>query len=254
MKNIAKNTLLLLLLCSCSFIFAQDQGDSFRNRQLSSSRVSDAYKKFNDTLARQFTKKGVSYPPKDVYIRAFKSQNLMELWARNNETAPYTLIKTYPICAISGQLGPKRIKGDRQVPEGLYFIEEFNPYSIYHLSLQLNYPNFSDQILGLDSHLGSDIFIHGGCVTTGCMPMTDDGIKELYTVCLASKMNGQEYIPVHVFPTRLNKSGMSYLRSEFPKDFTRLQFWADLRIGYEYFEKNHKLLPVMYTPDGRYAN
>ena len=84
--------------------------------------------------------------------------------------------------------------------------------------------------------------------------MTDDGIKELYTVCLNAKLNGQEYIPVHIFPTRMNKNGMNYLKNTFPKDMAKQQFWADLKTGYDYFEKYHKLLPVMYSPDGKYVN
>jgi murein L,D-transpeptidase YafK len=232
---------------------AQDDETDFKNYQLSCSRVSDACKKYDDTLSKEFKKKGIAYPPKDIYLRAFKSQNEMELWARNTETSEYKLIKTYRICSISGALGPKRAQGDRQVPEGYYFIEEFNPKSDFYLALGLNYPNFSDSLLG-KGNLGGDIYIHGGCVTIGCMPMTDDGIKELYTVCLNAYMNGQEYIPVHIFPTRLTKNGLSYLNREFGKDPAKQQFWTDLKAGYEYFEKYHKLLPVMYSPDGRYVN
>ncbi|MCD6011495.1 MAG: hypothetical protein K0Q79_1357 [Flavipsychrobacter sp.] len=245
---------LIVILLSCHTLFAQHEEEHFRNNQFSSGRVSDAYKKYNDTLAAEFRRKGMAYPPKDIYIRAFKSQNVMELWARNNENNEYKLIKTYSICAISGKLGPKRSQGDRQVPEGYYFIEEFNPKSEYYLSMLLNYPNYTDRMNGTPAHLGGDIYVHGGCVTIGCLPMSDEGIKELYTVCLSAKMNGQEFIPVHIFPTRLNRSGMNYLKNEFPGDYTRQQFWADLKAGYEYFEKYHKLLPVMYSPDGRYAN
>jgi murein L,D-transpeptidase YafK len=243
----------ILLVCSVGSVYGQDDSTSFRNFQFSFGHVSESWKKYNDTLSKEFKKKNVAYPPKDIYIRAFKSQNEMELWARNNESSEYKLIKTYRICAISGSLGPKRSQGDRQVPEGYYFIDDFNPNSDYYLSLLLNYPNYSDQIMGKDK-LGGDIYIHGGCVTIGCMPMTNDGIQEIYTVCMNARLNGQEYIPVHIFPTRLNKNGMNYLNREFPKDPARQQFWAELKNGYDYFEKTHKLLPVMYTPDGKYVN
>ena len=86
------------------------------------------------------------------------------------------------------------------------------------------------------------------------MPMTDPGIQEIYTVCLNAKLNGQEYIPVHIFPTRLTKNGMSYLAREYPNDAARLQFWETLKTGYDYFEKYHKLLPVMYSPEGKYVD
>src|SRR6202012_3395384 len=97
------------------------------------------------------------------------------------ERGEYKLIKTFRICAVPGSLGPKRAEGDHQMPEGYYFIEEFNYKSDYYLSLLLNYPNYSDKAMGSIVRLGGDIYIHGGCVTVGCMPMTNDGIKEIYT-------------------------------------------------------------------------
>ena len=243
----------LIACCCASVLLAQDDSASFRSAQFASSRVSDSWKKYNDTLAKEFKKKNVAYPPKDIYLRAFKSQNEMELWARNSESSEYKLIKTYHVCAISGSLGPKRMQGDRQVPEGYYFIDDFNNASEFYLSLQLNDPNYSDQRLG-DQKTGGDIYIHGGCVTVGCLPMTNPGIQEIYTVCLNARLSGQQFIPVHILPTRLNKNGMAYLTREFPNDAAKQQFWTELKAGYDYFEKNHKLLPVMYTPEGKYVN
>lgn len=230
----------------------QDYVLNFRNTQLASKRVVDAIKKYDDSASREFKRKNSPYPPKDIFLRVFKLQNEMELWARNNENGEYTFIKLFRVCAISGALGPKRTQGDRQVPEGFYFIDDFNPLSDYYLSMQLNYPNYSDSMQG-KGKLGGDIFIHGGCVTIGCLPMTDEGIKELYTICLNARLNGQEYIPVHVFPTRLTNSGMAYLKHEYPKDPARQQFWTEMKSSFDYFEKTHKLLPVMYGMDGKYV-
>jgi len=254
-KKLVYGTLIIAIsFIQTTRLYAQEsEAQRFKNFQLSSGRVSDALKKYNDTLSREFKRKNVAYPPKDIFLRAFKSQNEMELWARNNESSEYKLIKTYRICAISGQLGPKRAQGDRQVPEGFYFIDDFNPKSEYLLSLQLNYPNYADQLTG-SGKVGGDIFIHGGCVTVGCMPMTNEGIEEIYTVCLNAKLNGQEHIPVHIYPTRLNKNGINYLNHEFANDVPKMQFWSELRSVYDYFEKTHKLLPVMYTPDGKYVD
>jgi murein L,D-transpeptidase YafK len=242
----------MALLAFVSSLRAQNGIDSFRNAQFASGHVVEAWKKYNDTLSREFKKKNVAYPPKDILLRAFKSQNEMELWARNNEASEYKHIKTYRICAISGSLGPKRTKGDRQVPEGFYFIEDFNPNSDYYLSLLINYPNYSDRLRGRND-LGGDIYIHGGCLTVGCMPMTNEGIMEIYTICLNAKLNGQRNIPVHIYPTRFNRTGISYLNRDFGKDLEKQNFWAELKTGYDYFEKYHKIPPVMYTPDGRYA-
>ena len=255
-----KNGLLHLVIACTIFIVAahpaaaQTDAQNFKNFQMSCERVAGAWKKYNDSLAKEFKKKNVAYPPKDIFFRVFKAQNEMELWGRNNETSEYKLIKLYHICALSGVLGPKRAEGDRQVPEGYYFIEDYNPKSDYYLSMLLNYPNFSDNLFGAKTKKGGDIYIHGGCVTVGCMPMTDEGIQEIYTLCLNAKVNGEENIPVHIYPTRMNKKGMDYLAREYVNYPESQKFWATLKNEYEYFEKTHKLLPVMYSPEGNYIN
>ncbi len=250
----AKTLLYTLLFSACAWrVHAQNDAKNFQEYQFSSDRVTDAWKKYNDTLRKDFKLKNVAWPPTDIFLRAFKSQNELELWARDNVATEYKKIKTYRVCAVSGTLGPKRQQGDKQVPEGYYFIEDFNPKSDYHLSLMLNYPNYSDALIGKNK-LGGDIYIHGGCLTVGCLPMDNNGISELYTVCLNAKLNGQDYIPVHIFPTRMNRNGINYLISEYPGNVAKQQFWASLKKGYDYFEQNHKLLPVMYAADGTYLN
>jgi murein L,D-transpeptidase YafK len=253
LPHLLKYCLLVIATSWATSSYAQEDIQSFRNNQLSNGRVKDAWKKYDDSLKRLFERKGINYPPHNIYLRNFKSQNEMELWASNTDTTEYKLIKTYRICALSGSLGPKRYQGDRQVPEGYYYIDDFNPHSEYHLSLQLNYPNYSDLIFADRQRPGGDIFIHGGCVTVGCLPMTDPGIQELYTLCLTAHLNGQMNIPVHIFPLRLTKNNMNYLNKTYASDITKQAFWKTLKGGYEYFEKNHKLLPVMYTKDGKYA-
>jgi murein L,D-transpeptidase YafK len=254
-KKLSNSLLVALALLACSFKSVAQDEQTFRNFQFSFSRVTDAWTKYNDTLRRMFEKKGVSYPPKDIYIRSFKSQNEMEVWGRNDPESEYKLIKHYRICALSGILGPKRFEGDRQVPEGFYFIEDFNPRSDYYLSMLINYPNYSDLVMSSynKNRPGGDIYIHGGCVTVGCMPMTDDVIQELYVLCLNAKMNGQQYIPVHIFPTRFDEPGLNFLGREYSKEQEKQKFWVNLKAGYDYFEKHHKIFPVMYTADGKYA-
>lgn len=246
----------VLAICAAGTLsvksYAQDDIQAFRNFQFSFSRVSNAYMQYNDELQKMFTDKGLSYPPKDIYIRSFKAQNEMELWGRDNPEDEYQLVKNYRICALSGILGPKRVEGDRQVPEGFYFIEDFNPKSDYHLSMLVSYPNYSDKVLGDKRKPGGDIYIHGGCMTVGCMPMTNDIIKELYVVCLNAKLNGETYIPVHIYPTRFDRVGLNFLGRQYATDEAKQRFWVNLKRGYDYFERNHKLQPVMYSPEGDY--
>lgn len=232
---------------------AQDDATTFRNFQFSFTRVSQAWMKYNDTVSRMFQSKGLAYPPHQIYIRSFKSNNEMELWGRNDDTSAFTLVKTYRVCALSGILGPKRVEGDRQVPEGLYFIDDFNPKSEFYLSMLINYPNYSDMVHGDKKKPGGDIYIHGGCVTVGCLPLTDQFIQELYVLCLNAKLNGQNYIPVHIFPTRFDRTGLNFLGRSYQDDIEKQKFWVNLKAGYDYFEQTKKLLPVMYTTDGRYV-
>ncbi|PID66135.1 MAG: hypothetical protein CR975_04400 [Gammaproteobacteria bacterium] len=124
------------------------------------------------------------YPPRHVTLLAIKSTKTLEVWAENAQKR-YVHVKTYPILAASGRLGPKLREGDRQVPEGLYRIIGLNPNSSYHLSMQLNYPNAFDlkqaQAEGR-SQPGSNIFIHGKALSIGCLAMGDTNIEQLFTL------------------------------------------------------------------------
>ena len=254
LKKLTNSLVMIALMSVLSFsAYAQDDIQTFRNFQMSFTRVSQAWLKNNDSIQRMFKAKGLKYPPSDIYLREFKSHNEMELWARDNNADEYKLVKTYNVCALSGILGPKRIEGDRQVPEGYYFIEDFNPKSDFHLSLLINYPNYSDMVLSDKKKPGGDIYIHGGCVTVGCVPMTDAMIQELYIICLNAKLGGQNYIPVHIYPLRFNETGLNFLGKSYADDTTKQRFWVNLKTSYDYFERNRKTQPVMYTPDGKYV-
>lgn len=250
-----KYSLSAVFMCMWMLSARGQQSDliNLRNSQLSFSRVAQAWSKYSDTLRKMFLAKELSYPPKDIYLRSFKSQNELEVWARDSRADQYKLVKLYRICALSGILGPKRFEGDRQVPEGAYFIEDFNPQSDFFLSMLINYPNYSDVIMGDKKKPGGNIYIHGGCVTVGCMPMTDEVIQELYVLCLNAKLNGQAYIPVHIYPTRFNKRGLDYLGRQYATEEDKQKFWVNLKAGYDYFEQHKRLLPVMYTPEGKYV-
>jgi hypothetical protein len=144
--------------------------------------------------------------------------------------------------------------GDYQVPEGFYYINEFNPKSNYHLSLGLNYPNASDKILSDSLMPGGDIYIHGSCVTTGCIPVNNEQIEELYILAAHAKSEGQDFIPVHIFPIRFdNPRSSEYLR-KYVKDFPEYSGLADeLKHAYTYFEKTRKLPVIMVSKKGDYV-
>jgi murein L,D-transpeptidase YafK len=196
-----------------------------------------------------FDKKGVPFPAPHLLIRVFKAEGVLELWGEPAPGAQYVLVRSYPICRSSGELGPKRREGDEQVPEGFYRVTVFNPNSAYHLSLGIDYPNLSDRILGKGGPLGGAIMIHGNCVTIGCVPITDDGIEEVYLAALATHARGGEEIPVEIFPNRLTADGLDEISRVRPE---LRGFWSNLATGYDYFEKNRRPPRVHVGADGSY--
>lgn len=225
---------------------------SFRELQWKFPRVRTASKEKDEILKQRFTVKGISYPPRAILLRAFKKEALLELWATDANEKPYVLIHEYGICTSSGTLGPKRRFGDEQVPEGFYDLDWFNPQSNFYLSLHISYPNASDRILGSRQNPGGDIFLHGDCASIGCIPITDDGIKEVYWLAVLVHERGQQHLPIQIFPARLTDEGLKALASSRPNQPALIAFWANLKDGYDLFEKNHRLPGVKTRADGAY--
>ena len=206
-----------------------------------------------DTLAKQFENAQLSWPPKSLYIRSFKYDRQLEIWVKDNLQQPYKLFKTYKICMQSGTTGPKRMEGDYQVPEGFYHINDFNPNSSYHLSLGLNYPNASDRILSDSLRPGSAIYIHGNCVSVGCIAISDEPIEELYTMASAVRSQGLEFIPVHVFPVKYNvQKSNDYLLESIKENAYLESFNKSIKEVFDYFEANKQLPVIMVNKRGEY--
>jgi murein L,D-transpeptidase YafK len=196
--------------------------------------------------------RGIPYPAAEVFFRVFKRERVLEVWVRSPDAARFQLLKEYRICALTGDAGPKRRQGDEQTPEGFYEIDLFNPNSQYHLSLHVSYPNASDRILGAGGPLGGDIYVHGGCKTLGCIAVEDDQIKEIYWLAVEARAVGQRNIPIHIFPARLDHEEMDRLAAIFSRDRRMLQFWENLRPGYEFFERTRVPPTMQVDGSGRY--
>jgi murein L,D-transpeptidase YafK len=228
--------------------------NSFLDYQKSFGKVSDVFRRKEDTLRAQFRAKGLGWPARNIYIRSFKYDSELEVWIRDEPTQPYRLFKAYRVCALAGTLGPKRMEGDYQVPEGFYYINDFRPNSTYHLSLGINYPNASDRILSDSLQPGSDIYIHGSCVTTGCIPITDPQIEELYILALHAHNAGQDYIPVHIYPVRYSvPRSVEFLEGVMRENPSIRGFEQRLKRAYEVFEATRRLPVVAVTPAGDYV-
>ena len=258
MKNLCA---LFFFTFFCLFLSAQKNGTtmtsantSFIDYQKTFERPAEAISHKEDTLRKQFEAKKLIWPAKFIYLRSFKFDSQLEVWVKNEINEPFKLFKTYKVCALAGTLGPKRMEGDFQVPEGFYYINEFNAKSTFYLSLGLNYPNPSDRILSDSLAPGGDIYIHGSCVTIGCIPLTDAQIDEVYIIAMHAKNAGQDFIPVHIFPVRYNvPRSMEYLKTATKDDPELRQFEIRLSDAFDYFEKNKQLPVVMVNEKGDYV-
>lgn len=224
----------------------------FKDVQNRYPRVRQARENCEYDIDSLFKTRGINYPPEEILIAAYKKERLIHLWARPDTSETFLFIKQYPFTAFSGTLGPKRKQGDLQIPEGFYYINHFNPYSNFHLSMKISYPNQSDSILGKKGSLGNEIRIHGSFVTIGCIPIGDESIEELYIICVDMKSKDQHKIPVYVFPGKMDKQNWSGLRHVAGQDSILLNFWHNLRKGYDLFTVTHRKLVFQIDTQGEY--
>lgn len=180
-----------------------------------------------------------------VYLRIFKQTKKLEMWVQQ-KGGEFKLFKQYQICRHSGGLGPKQRAGDMQSPEGFYEVTkgQLNPFSHYHLSMNVGYPNQLDRAF---NRTGSGIMIHGNCGSRGCFAMTDRMIEEIYAVVEAALDNGQSSVPVHIFPFKMTDGGMKKYRNS-----KWAYFWKNLKEGYDFFEEM-RVPPQVVVVRDRYA-
>ncbi|WP_112661671.1 L,D-transpeptidase family protein [Microvirga flavescens] len=180
-----------------------------------------------------------------ILIRAYKKEGEMEIWKRAGD-GRYALLKTYPVCRWSGQLGPKTREGDRQVPEGFYTVTpaQMNPNSSYYLSFDVGYPNAYDRAYG---RTGGDIMTHGSCSSRGCFAMTDEAIAEIYSIAREAFASGQRGFQFQSYPFRMNAQNFAQHRLD-----PNMAFWKNLKEGSDYFDVTHEE-PRVSVVDRRYA-
>jgi murein L,D-transpeptidase YafK len=164
-----------------------------------------------------------------ILVRIFKQEAELEIWKQDRD-GRFALLKTYPICRWSGDLGPKVREGDRQAPEGFYTIGpgQMNPQSAYYLSFNTGYPNAFDQALG---RTGSQLMVHGDCSSRGCYAMTDEQIAEIYSLGRESFFGGQRAFQLQAFPFKMTPMNMAKHRNN-----PNMPFWKMIKEGYDHFE------------------
>ncbi|MBV9589076.1 MAG: murein L,D-transpeptidase [Hyphomicrobiales bacterium] len=164
-----------------------------------------------------------------VLIRTYKQEAEFEVWKKDT-SGRFALLKTFPMCRWSGQLGPKRKEGDRQAPEGYYAITpaQMNPNSNYHLSYDMGYPNAYDRAHG---GTGSYLMVHGDCSSAGCYSMTDQQIEEIYALVREAHSGGQKAVQMEAFPFRFTPANLARHRLD-----PNMPFWRELKEGADRFE------------------
>ncbi len=210
----------------------------------SSERAKKSIALVEDSLKKQLSKKGLTYGA-PIFMRIFKQSSQLEFWLENSN-GQFVLFKTYPICTFSGELGPKLKQGDQQSPEGFYFVNSsrLNPWSRFHLSFNLGYPNAYERYHG---RTGSALMVHGNCVSIGCYAMTDPLMNEIYALSEAALKAGQPYFRVHAFPFKLEDENLARYREN-----KWYSFWLNLKQGYDFFE-THKVPPNVEVSNGVYV-
>src|SRR4029078_9975353 len=179
-----------------------------------------------------------------LLVRLYKEEAELEIWKKNQD-GEFALLKTYPICKWSGDLGPKKREGDRQAPEGFYTITPglMNPNSNYYLAFNTGYPNAFDRAWG---RTGSELMVHGDCSSRGCYAMTDEQIQEIYALARESFFGGQKSFQFEAFPFRMTALNMAKHRNN-----PNFAFWKMLKEGYDNFEATRQA-PQVAVCEQRY--
>jgi murein L,D-transpeptidase YafK len=164
-----------------------------------------------------------------ILVRIFKEDSELEVW-KEDRTGRFALLRTYPICRWSGELGPKFKQGDRQAPEGFYTITPslMNPNSNYYLAINTGFPNAYDRA---NDRTGQFLMIHGDCSSAGCYAMTDEQIAEIYSLARESFFGGQKSFQIQAYPFRMTALNMARHR-----DSPHMAFWKMIKQGYDHFE------------------
>jgi murein L,D-transpeptidase YafK len=185
--------------------------------------------------------------PKDspILVRIFKEESELEVW-KQDTSARYELLKVYPICRWSGDLGPKVKEGDRQAPEGFYPISPglMNPNSNYYLAINTGFPNAFDKA---NNYSGAFLMIHGDCSSRGCYAMTDEQIGEIYSLARESFLGGQKAFQVQAYPFRMTAANLARHRNN-----PNMAFWKMIKVGNDHFEVSH-LEPRIDVCDKHYV-
>jgi murein L,D-transpeptidase YafK len=215
--------------------------DGGRNAQPVNSRHTQP---LSESIVAEMQKRNMT-PQSPILMRIFKEEAELEIW-KEDATGRFALLRSYPICRWSGDLGPKIKAGDRQAPEGFYPITPglMNPDSSYYLAINTGFPNAYDRANG---RTGAFLMIHGDCASAGCYAMTDEQIADIYALAREAFLGGQKSFQIQAYPFHMTPVNMAKHR-----DSPHMQFWKMLKQGDDRFEVTH-LPPKVDVCERRYV-
>ena len=218
---IRRGTAVLLTVAACALMAGCD------NSYLDQSSARSQQPISSETLAKMEALD--TTPSSPTVIRTYKKEAELEIW-KMKSNGEYALLKTYPMCRWSGQLGPKKREGDMQVPEGFYSIApgQMNPNSHYYLAFNVGYPNAYDRAYG---RTGGNVMVHGVCSSAGCFSMTDEQVADIYAIARESFAGGQREIQLQSYPFHMTAENMAKFRLD-----PNIDFWKNLKDGSDHFE------------------
>jgi murein L,D-transpeptidase YafK len=215
--------------------------DGGRNAQPVNSRHTQP---LSESIVAEMQKRNMS-PQSPILVRIFKEEAELEIW-KEDGAGRFALLRSYPICRWSGELGPKIKAGDRQAPEGFYSITPglMNPDSSYYLAINTGFPNAYDRANG---RTGAFLMIHGDCASAGCYAMTDEQIADIYALAREAFLGGQKSFQIQAYPFRMTPVNIAKHR-----DSPHMQFWKMLKQGYDRFEMT-RVPPKVDVCERRYV-
>ena len=181
-----------------------------------------------------------------MLLRVFKQEREVEVWVQPEDQQTFVLFRIFPICFYSGKLGPKVKEGDMQSPEGFYFVgpAQMRAKSQYHRAIDFAFPNDYDAAQG---YTGTELLIHGNCVSSGCYAMTDPFVEQLYELGSATAATAAQGFWIHAFPFHMTAEAFAG-----QQDSPWLGFWQQLKAGYDAFETS-RIPPHIRVDGGRYV-
>ena len=181
-----------------------------------------------------------------MLLRVFKQEREVEVWVQPEDQQTFVLFRIFPICFYSGKLGPKVKEGDMQSPEGFYFVgpAQMRAKSQYHRAIDFAFPNDYDAAQG---YTGTELLIHGNCVSSGCYAMTDPFVEQLYELGSTTAATAAQGFWIHAFPFHMTAEALAG-----QQDSPWLGFWQQLKAGYDAFETS-RIPPHIRVEGGRYV-